>query len=106
MDLPEFIQNAPELDPWLELYWEAYQDLSTCRPAGFSGVSPIPWLSVKEYAEANDYDEEQASDLAYFTRIMDRAFLQWYEKQHGHKQKRTGISGSNGTARKVSGLGG
>jgi hypothetical protein len=105
LPLPEFIENAPQLYEWLELYWEAYQDLSTTRQAGFGGAYPISWLSIAHYAEALGYDADQKDDLFYFVSIMDREFLHWYEETHGDKQKRSGISGQNEPSGKVPGLG-
>jgi hypothetical protein len=106
MPLPEKIANAPELFPWLELYWWAYQDLSTCRPAGFGGAYPIPWTSVNDYAIAHGYDQEQTADLTYFVRKMDKEFLQWYEaKQHGNKSNAPPIQAKHAPTGKVGGLG-
>jgi hypothetical protein len=106
MPLPKGILDAPQLHEWLELYWWAYQDLSTCRPAGgFGGLFPIPWTAVKDYAEANDLDQDQTEDLVYFVRRMDTEFLRWYEKKHGNKSKRGPIQAQAGSRRKVGGLG-
>jgi hypothetical protein len=105
LPLPEFIENAPQLYPWLEFWWEAYQDLSTTRQAGFGGAYPISWLAISHYAEALGYDADQTDELFYFISIMDREFLAWYEEKHGNKQNRTGISGQNESSGKVPGLG-
>ena len=69
----------------LELYWDAFQELNTCR-AGGMGLSPIPWLAMIEYARTYDLDEDQTDDLVFFIREMDNAFMKWFEK-HGSKQK-------------------
>lgn len=44
---PQKIRDAPELKPYEVYFFNAYQDLSTCRyhEGGF-----IPWIAAKEYA--------------------------------------------------------
>jgi hypothetical protein len=78
--LPDRIQNAPELMMGLELYWDAFWDLSTCRVSGF-GAGPIPWLAMREYALTFGFDEEQMDDLFYFVRVMDNEYLNHYAKK-------------------------
>ncbi len=93
--LPERVANAPELLPGLELYWVAYQDLSTCRPAGFGGAYPIPYTAILDWATASGLDEEQVSTLVRFIRKMDVAFLKWYEENHGNEPQRKTIQSSH-----------
>ena len=83
--LPKKIENAPQLGVGLELYWDAYTELSGSRSASFSGAAPIPWPTVAEYAMLYEFDEEQRERLFYFVRTMDAAFIRWFEKKHGHK---------------------
>lgn len=42
------------LDVWMLI---AYGELSTCRPAGMGGLSPIPWKAIVDYADHHDLDE-------------------------------------------------
>lgn len=79
----EFI--APELRWDLALYWEAYIDLMSCRPAGWACIMPIPWHVVQHYAEVSRFDEDQTSNLHYFTRRMDEALIK-REKAKGGDQ--------------------
>lgn len=85
--LPEKIQNAPELQPGLELYYTAFLELSTCRPPGWS-VSAIPWTAIAEYGKLNGFEGEQLDDLFTFTRAMDTAYLRHYNKKEKDKAKR------------------
>lgn len=78
--LPKRIQDAPELQLGLELYWDAFWDLSTCRTSGF-GAGPIPWLAVREYALTFEFDEEQMNDLFYLVRRMDNVYLEHHKKK-------------------------
>jgi len=86
--------NAPELLFGLDLYWVAYQELTTCRPVAFGGSLPIPLTSVVEYARLYELDEEQTEDLSYVVRRLDEAFLDHERKQSkgnggklGHRTK-------------------
>lgn len=83
----------------LDLYWDAYVDLSACRPASFGGASPIPWSAMAEYAVIHEFDEEQRESLFYLARRMDAAFIKWFEKRHGHKQKSGSIGQKDGRDR-------
>ncbi len=85
------IENAPSLFMGLELFWEAYADLSTCRPVSFGGPLPIPWSAIRDYAEAHDFDEEQAETLELLVRRMDSEFLKWHEAKYGSQSKPEGI---------------
>ena len=42
-------------DAWL---LQAYAELSTCRAGGMSGVPPIPWVAIAQYAEMHSLDDE------------------------------------------------
>lgn len=37
------------------------------------GVRLIPWLKIKDYGLAYDFDDVQMDDLIYFVRRMDQA---------------------------------
>ena len=73
--IPERIQNAPDLLTGLELYFEAFIELNTCRSAGGS-PGPIPSWCIDEYCIRLGLTEDEAEDLHYHIRMMDQAFLQ------------------------------
>lgn len=77
---PKAIQEAPHLAFGLELYWDAFWDLSTCRATGF-GVGPIPWSAMRDYAVTFELDEEQQEDLYYLVRVMDNTFLDHHSEK-------------------------
>ena len=90
LPLPNRIANAPELQLGLELYYDAFWELSTSRPSGF-GVGPIPWLAVCEYARAYDFDEEQSVWLQQLVRVMDKTYLEHHaSKEDSNKGKGKG----------------
>lgn len=80
--LPDRIANAPELEPGLQLYLQAFFDLDSERSHG-SGITSIPWSSISNYAQAFDFDEEQTEDLYFFVRRLDSEHL----KKLAEKQK-------------------
>lgn len=92
--LPKKIQNAPELMLGLELYWNAFWDLSTCRASGL-GAGPIPWLAVRDYALTFEFDEEQQEDLFYLVRLMDNEFLIHHQNKEKKSSQRRGTSESS-----------
>ncbi|QDP56587.1 MAG: hypothetical protein GOVbin2380_22 [Prokaryotic dsDNA virus sp.] len=80
--MPERIANAPELKPGLQLYLQAFFDLDAERTHALS-LTPIPWTSIKAYAEFYALDLEQTEDLLFLIRRMDNAHLQRLAKKNG-----------------------
>ncbi len=80
--LPEKIRNAPTLQWGLELFYNAFFDLHTCRPVGMVEMG-IRWLDIKQYCLFEGFDEEQTEDAFYFIRMMDNAYLDWKKQQRG-----------------------
>jgi hypothetical protein len=77
--LPEKIANAPELWLGLELYYDAFVELCSCRPTGWS-MCPIPWTVIVDYAVAHGIVGEQLDDLFFFVRGMDAEYLKYHEQ--------------------------
>lgn len=84
MPIPARIQNPPELKPGLELFYSAWTELDSCRPAAF-GPMPIPWTAMQQWAEVNELDEIQTEELMFFLPRMDKAFLEWHAKKKKKK---------------------
>lgn len=80
MPIPDKIRNAPQLRLGLELYLEAFYDLNSCRQSGW-GLSPIPWTAMRDYAEAFDFDEDQAESLFHHVPVLDQAFRKYHEER-------------------------
>lgn len=68
----------------LELYYDAFWDLNSCREVGF-GLGPIPWTSIKDYAITFEFDTEQFEDLYYFVRSMDDVYMKFHAPKKGKK---------------------
>jgi len=84
--LPERIANAPELLPGLQVYLQAFFDLDAERTHALS-LTPIPWTSIRAYADAYAFDEEQTEDLLYLVRKMDDAHLKRLSKKNNTGSK-------------------
>lgn len=79
--LPDRVANAPTLGPHQEVYWDAFQELTTCRALGFGGVGYIPWDAMSKYAEFYGFSHDAAQDFFIIIRFMDRAYVEWVDKQ-------------------------
>jgi hypothetical protein len=79
--LPDSLQDAPQLYVGLEIYYEAFLALTTCRALGHGAQGPISWLTIAEYADRNDFEGEQREDLFYFIAHMDKAYLDFQIKR-------------------------
>jgi hypothetical protein len=86
MPLPDFIKNEPELMPGLDIFLQAFWDLSTCRQMGM-GLGPIPWTATREYVTILGGSEEFQEDFHYLIRRIDSAYLQWASENTKDKPK-------------------
>jgi hypothetical protein len=82
MPLPDKIANKPTIKIGLDLYWKAFQDLSSDRDIGM-GVGPIPWSSIHEWGRRNHIYGDDFERLVQVIRGLDAVFM---EKQ-GKKVK-------------------
>lgn len=80
MPLPKRIQNAPELYFGLELYYQAFWDLCSCRNSAF-GIGEIPWTSIQNYGISLGFSEDQLYNLHYFIPVMDKVFIEFHSKK-------------------------
>jgi len=71
--------EKPALNTGLEIYYEAFNALSTCRQIGM-GIGPIPWTAVRQYAE--DLGMEGISRDRLFTLVseMDSVYIEHVTK--------------------------
>jgi hypothetical protein len=66
--------NEPEAPEGCEFFFDAYRDLSTCRPA----EGPIPWTAVALYAEFKGLEPDNADRLWSVIRKMDAEERRWH----------------------------
>lgn len=79
--VPERIQNAPDLFLGLELFFDAFMELSTCRNTGWS-PGPIPSWCISEFCVRMELDEETTDDMIYHIRQMDQAFMKYADRKN------------------------
>lgn len=79
--LPDAIQNAPDLQPGLELHFEAFIALSSCRTHGMSSLSSIPWTAINDYAVRFGIEGQQFERLVAYIGAMDDHFLKVMRKK-------------------------
>lgn len=75
--LPTNIANAPELDPGLDLFYNAFFDLDSERAMAAMGVGRIPSSAIRAYAHEFDLDERQSEQLSDYITQMDSAFIKY-----------------------------
>jgi hypothetical protein len=73
-ELPEKVRNAPTLEQGLELYYIAFQRLSSTRAVGM-GLGPIPWTAIQTYCETYELDEVTQELMHVYIPAMDNVFL-------------------------------
>lgn len=87
----------PDLDLGLDIYWEAFQDLCTCRSG--MGDGPIPWTVARDYAGHLDMDDDEFEDLWFILSKMDEA---WLAHQSRKRERTNGAAkGRQGTVRET-----
>lgn len=59
------------MDVGLELFYEAFHELSSCRQIGL-GLGPIPYTAIVEYCDRNEMDVDHTVEII---RRMDGALL-------------------------------
>lgn len=86
MPLPDKIQNAPDLEPGLQFYYSAWQDLHPERVQGM-GVGPIPHTSILIYGSSLGLEPDEMDDLKHHIRAMDTEYLKWSRKKSKEGQQ-------------------
>jgi hypothetical protein len=79
LPLPEKIKNAPELENGLELFIQAFFELSTSRMVGVD-YGPIPWVVINEYCNSLEIVEDQRDDVFYHVRALDSTYLEFINR--------------------------
>lgn len=86
--LPDKIANKPQPTFGLELFLEAFYELSSDRPSGL-GVGQIPFTAICQYADEYGFKGEQREDLFYFIRAIDRAIVKILQRSNKPNGKNT-----------------
>lgn len=62
----------------MELYWQAYLDLTTERPMTMGGAGRIPWSKVMEWGDRHDIADMDR--LWYLVSALDRCAAEHHAK--------------------------
>jgi hypothetical protein len=73
--LPDRIANAPEVQLGLDLFWNGFANLTSCRGSAYNSEGPIPWVAMRDYCEDYDIRGEQRMDFYHLIAEMDKVFL-------------------------------
>lgn len=77
---PDAIKDAPDLLKGLDLYYDAFFELGTCR-GGMGG--PIPWTAMRQYAESVGIEDGEDFDMfVYLIRVMDNEWSMFNEEKN------------------------
>lgn len=57
------LDAQPPHDDAMGVVFNAWNDLSTCRPVGFGGEGRIPWTACDRWCERHDMDDDAARIL-------------------------------------------
>jgi len=86
MPVPDKFKNKPELKSGLELYWKAFQDLSSDRDIGM-GIGPIPWSSIHAWGSRNHIWGDDFERLVMMIHGLDAVYM---DKQAKKSKSRMG----------------
>lgn len=78
LPIPNAIANAPDLWLGLELYFDGFLALTTCRRA-MDG--PISWFDIDAYCDKLLLEEDQREDMHAHIPAMDEVYLDFKAKQ-------------------------
>lgn len=71
-EVPKIIQDAPELLPGLDFYYDAFSQLNTSRVMG----GPISVNSIFEFGKLHEYTKEEILDLQFHVHRLDTAYME------------------------------
>lgn len=74
--------QAPKLDAYESVFWEAYQELGSCRYPGFGGLTQIPFTAILIYAEFWGYTRSETEDLLKAVRQLEAVHLPFVNSQN------------------------
>ena len=81
MPMPSKIKNAPVLAMGLELFFNAWFELTSARSFGM-GMGPIPWNIIQGYADRFELDDFQTEALHYHMGNMDMTYFKIQETKN------------------------
>ena len=82
--LPKEIEEAPELLPGLEIYFDGFFDLCYDRQMGM-GFGPIQWMTIETYCNVQGFDPDQKEAFHGHCRAMDAIWLEFQNEKTKNK---------------------
>lgn len=79
----EIVAHFEQREPWMDIYFQAFEDLSTCR--GHSGK--VPWLAIDRYCERLGIDGDFALWFTRCIRKIDDAFTAVWKEQKDREEE-------------------
>ena len=80
----EILDHFERTEPWMDMYFRAFADLSTCRGSG----GQIPWLAIDRYCERYRMDDHFALWFIRCIRVIDDEHVAvWREQQAREEEK-------------------
>lgn len=78
MPIPEKILNAPELQPGLQLYIDAFNALNYSRFNTTGFVGRIHYVSMSQWCDDHNIVGEQKLDVIHLLTKMDQVYSDWH----------------------------
>lgn len=84
------LESRPELPADLQLFLDAFHDLSGDRQIGFGAVGSITFTAIDRYAERHGIEGDDFERLKLLIKELDGVFLDHVQKRApAHKDKGT-----------------
>lgn len=84
--LPDWYLDEPFVYPAEQFYFQAFNDLSTCRQIGMD-LGPIPWDTAMEYAQDHGLDAIMRNIFWGILVAMDKVFSDWRNRKTEQQNK-------------------
>jgi hypothetical protein len=86
--IPGVYANPPTIRAGLELQFEAFSQLSTCRAIGMESEGQIPWTAIMQYADYLELDDlDDRAQFCRMIRALDHEYLNIREEQRAKARK-------------------
>lgn len=95
------ILESPEVRFDLAFIWQSFWLLHTHRMIGaFGGMFPLPYLTIREYAEREYNNQEDIEEFIEIIMKVDSAYRDWEtEREHKKKQNQEASRGQQSKKR-------
>lgn len=93
--LPFALANQPELEELGQLYYQAFNVLSSSRTYGMSGALPITIEAIGYYCILFEFEDlDERADMIRFVQRLDGVYLAEMAKRHDKETNVDVVAGS------------